>query len=288
MKIIKNKQINNGFTVIELVIAIGVVAVLVSIVTWVNGEVITTAKNTAINTSVADFIGSLETQDDAGYYPLENYIQSSLDAPLKAGFTGIGSDYRRVITYVVNTDSLKKIIEKKGLESKNVAELSFAWPNPDASGGATVVQDSENGYFNTSVWNSTDRDLRAAKYMKDVKGLDNQIEAYAKYQKEILGLVDIPSVYTADNVFSSVASTGSGRNIPMDKTYPFISIEATCKISTKKCHVGIGYYLYGKTSSCPNYGIKTIKVEDEVLYNTAYGKARDHNMTFCTTYLGDL
>lgn len=274
-----------GFTLIELVIVIVVIAILATISTIAYRGISIQAKNAAITTSISNMIKQFSlSETESSEYPLANYIRGNLNGSLAPGVSGLGNNYRGMTTHIVNINDLREIVETKTLQESNIGRLSYT----NAFGALNASQDSsDDGYFNEYSYNSNKTDYRVTPYINNASGLEAKITAYDQYQKEVLGLENIPSVYKSSNVFTSTAATGASRNVPKERTYPFIEVATYCHRTTTECFTSIGYYLYGKETSCPGLGLGTEKTSGTLSNSYGSGASTNHNMTFCQTYLGN-
>lgn len=279
MSVIRQKQ--KGFTIVELLIVIVVIGILAAITVVAFNGVQTRAKNAVITQSMGNFVKTLEVKKaEAGTYPLEDYVQTA------SGLGGYGS-YRGVTTYIANIDSLRQAAASRGLQESDIGYLSFSISSMDATGQTSISQNtSAGGYFGLNTYNSTATDGRLDNIFAGKQGFDAKLTAYEDYQRSVLGLEEIPRVYTTDTMFTSLAGSASSSGVR--RYYPFTQLSAYCHITNKQCFTYLGYYLYGKTTTCPQLGAVTNRMTTEVLSNTsnAAGGSRGHNMTFCVSFLG--
>jgi hypothetical protein len=258
-----------------------VIAILAAVAVVAFTGITERAKNVGITSSVSQLIKGFElAKVDEEVYPLQAYVLQGLNVS-KPGISGIGN-YAMLRTHIVNISDLREAVASKGLALQDIGILGYT----NALGALTPVQDSSTGgYFNYPTYNSNTTDQRVAAYLQGAETLDQKISAYDRYQKEVLGLTTVPSVYTGGNVFISTAATGSGRNIPQKRAYPFIEFTMYCNKTSAKCFSSIGYYLFGKDSTCPKLGVGSSKTSGTLLNSFGSGAATNHNMTFCLSYL---
>lgn len=266
-----------GFTIVELLIVIVVIGILAAIITVTFNGVQSRAKNTAITQGVANTVKTLAMDSvETGASPVEAYVLE------KGSQLGGYGNYRGLTTHIANIDSLKSAVSSRSLVQADIGKLHYLI-DEDAQGFGRVVQDnSANGYLAMSTYNSNATDNRLESILGSASGLDAKLTAYDTYQRDALGLKNIPAIYGDSSAFQSRAAFGS---TGIRRVYPFIQLSTYCHMLNKNCFTYFGYYLYGKTAQCPNLGVKTKRITNEVLYNTASGGSRSHNMTFCITFI---
>lgn len=274
-----NKYDRRGFTIVELLVVIVVIGILAAVTIVAYNGISARAKNAGIASSVSNFMKARELMKlENGKYPVEDYVKDNINN----GLGGIGS-YRHFSTFIVNIDDLRSLVSSKGLAEENIGALSYTYDSIKKEYRAS--QDSSTGgYFKLNSYEYPDQ--RVYPYLQAASGIEAKITAYDTYQKEVLGITDIPSVYTSSNVLISTAATGSSRNIPQKRVYPFMSVKSLCHMTSRECFTEVGYYVYGKDTYCPlSNGVAT--KASNIFYNSyGSGASTNHNMTFCVLSTG--
>lgn len=273
-----------GFTIVELLIVIVVIAILAAVTIVAFNGISERAKNAGITSSVANVIKQFElTKVDTDAYPMQSYILANLKG-FPPSASGIGN-YFKMQTYIANISDVREAIAAKGLKIEDIGALNYTY----SSGVLGASQDSSvGGYLQYPTYSSNNTDSRVAPYLAAATTLDEKISAYDRYQKEVLGLVTIPSTYKSGNVFIATAAVGAARDTPQKRAYPFIELTTYCNRTTAQCFTSLGYYLYGKDTACPNLGVGSVKTPDNLSNSYGVDAGKKHNMTFCLSYLGGM